>query len=210
MILADRVLETSTTTGTGNFTLAGAVAGYRAFSAVCATGDTFSYTIYGVDGSGVPTGEWEVGLGTYSGANTLTRTTVQSSSNANAAVNFSAGTKQVALTISAVAARRAEVTPVVTISTTAEDLDPAHDGAYIRFTNAAAKALTVEPNSTTAQPTAGEWTLRNVGAGDLTITAGSGVTINAPSGGSLVLGTRMTCTLKRVATDEFDLIGQTV
>ena len=93
-----RVLETSTTTGTGDFTLAGAVAGYRAFSAVCSTGDTVYYAIAAVDASGVPTGEWETGFGTYSASNTLTRTTVEESSNSNAAVNFSAGTKRVSMT----------------------------------------------------------------------------------------------------------------
>lgn len=93
-ITEDRVQETSTTTGTGSFTLAGAVAGFRAFSAVCSTNDLFPYTIEAVDGSGIPTGEWETGIGTYSGANTLARTTVLESSNAGAAVNFSAGTKR--------------------------------------------------------------------------------------------------------------------
>ncbi|MDX2059935.1 MAG: hypothetical protein SFV24_19150 [Gemmatimonadales bacterium] len=94
-----RVLETSTTTGTGALTLAGAVTGFRAFSAVCAVSDTCLYYIEAVDGSGVPTGEWECGLGTYSGANTLTRTTPVRSSNAGAAVNLSAGTKRVGITI---------------------------------------------------------------------------------------------------------------
>lgn len=91
----DRVLETSTTTGTGAFTLAAAITGYQRFSAVCSTSDTIYYAIFAVDGNGNPSGEWEAGLGTYSSANTLTRTTVTSSSNANAAVNFAAGTKWV-------------------------------------------------------------------------------------------------------------------
>lgn len=97
LIIEDRVQETSITTGTGAFTLAGAVAGYRAFASVCATSDTLNYFIEAVDVSGVPTGDWETGLGTYSGVNTLTRTTVSRSSNGNAAVVFSAGTKRVAL-----------------------------------------------------------------------------------------------------------------
>lgn len=86
----DRVLETSTTTGTGALTLAGTVTGYRAFSSVCSTNDTINYVIQHQTAD-----EWEVGLGTYSGANTLTRTTVLASSNAGSAVNFSAGTKYV-------------------------------------------------------------------------------------------------------------------
>ncbi len=97
-VLKSRVAEVSTTTGTGAFTLAGALTGHQAFSAVCATSDTTEYVIVAVDGSGVPTGAWEEGIGTYSSANTLTRTTVVSSSNSNAAVNFSAGSKVVLLT----------------------------------------------------------------------------------------------------------------
>lgn len=101
-IYASRVFETSTTTGTGALTLAGtAPTGFRPFSAVMTSpSDTCIYLIQGVDGSGNPTAEWEVGLGTYSAANTLTRTTVLESSNANAAVSFSAGTKQVAIAAS--------------------------------------------------------------------------------------------------------------
>ena len=94
-IIKDRVKETSTTTGTGAFTLSGAMTGFRTFASVCAVGDTCRYGIQGVDGSGVPTGEWEVGYGTYSATGTLTRTTVVDSSNSGSAVNFSAGTKQV-------------------------------------------------------------------------------------------------------------------
>lgn len=97
LIVADRVFETSTTTGTGAFTLAAAVTGYRRFSAVCAVSDTVYYLIVAVDANGNPAGDWECGLGTYSSANTLTRTTPQASSNAGAAVNFAAGTKHVIL-----------------------------------------------------------------------------------------------------------------
>lgn len=102
LIVADRIKETSTTTGTGAFTLAGAITGFRAFSTVCTSpSDTCYYAIQAFDGSGVPTGDWEVGLGTYSAANTLTRTTVLSSSNAGSAVNFAAGTKQVWIDLAA-------------------------------------------------------------------------------------------------------------
>lgn len=93
-VWADRVAETSTTTGTGAFTLSGAVDRYRTFGSVMSTSDTCYYAIEGA----ASTGEWETGLGTYSGANTLTRTTVLASSNGGAAVNFSAGTKVVVLT----------------------------------------------------------------------------------------------------------------
>lgn len=95
-----RVLETSTTTGTGALTLAGAITGFRAFSSVMTSpSDTCLYYIEAVDADGVPTGDWECGLGTYSGANTLTRTTVVRSSNSGSAVSFAAGTKRVGITI---------------------------------------------------------------------------------------------------------------
>lgn len=94
-LLPDRVLETSTTTGTGDLTLAGAVTGYQSFAAV-GDGNTCNYAIEEVDGDGVPSGDWEVGLGTYTASGTtLARTTVYRSSNSDAAVNFGAGTKNV-------------------------------------------------------------------------------------------------------------------
>lgn len=95
MQIADRVKETTTTTGTGALALAGAATGFRAFSSVCSVSDTCYYAIQAVDANGNPTGDWEVGVGTYSAAATLTRTSVLSSSNAGAAVSLAAGTKQV-------------------------------------------------------------------------------------------------------------------
>ncbi len=85
----DRALETTTTTGTGAVTLLGAVTGYRAFSSIAtANGDQFPYVI----ASGT---EWEVGIGTRTGATTFTRDVITASSNAGAIVTFSAGTKEV-------------------------------------------------------------------------------------------------------------------
>lgn len=100
-ITADRVLETSTTTGVGSYTLAGAVVAFRAFSTVCANGDTVYYYAEDVDASGNPIGGWEVGIGTWGTGNILARTTIHYSSNANAAVSWSAGTRRIALSITA-------------------------------------------------------------------------------------------------------------
>lgn len=87
LVIADRVRETSTTTGTGTLTLDGAVTGFRTFSSAIGDTNTCYYTItLGAD--------YEVGLGTV-GAGTLARTTVLKSSNSNNAVNFGAGTKDV-------------------------------------------------------------------------------------------------------------------
>lgn len=88
MIYADRVQETTTTTGTGTLTLAGAVAGYRTFTSAFATGDKVRYSI--TNGT-----DWEVGDGTILSSTTLSRDQVFASSNSNAAVSFSAGSKNV-------------------------------------------------------------------------------------------------------------------
>ena len=92
LVVKDRVKETTTTTGTGAVTLAGAVAGFQAFSGVLSDSDTTYYSIVHRD-----TAEFEVGLGTYS-SSTLTRTTVLESSNSGNAVNFTNGTKDVFIT----------------------------------------------------------------------------------------------------------------
>lgn len=92
---ADRVKETTTTTGTGSVTLAGAVSQFRAFSDAFAVNDYVYYTIAGQSGT-----EWEVGRGQLTGSTTLARQDVLSSSNAGALVNFSAGTKDVFCTVS--------------------------------------------------------------------------------------------------------------
>lgn len=93
LVLKDRVKETTTTTGTGTVTLAGAVSGFQSFS-VIGNGNTTYYAI--VDQA---TGAWEVGLGTYTATGTtLARTTILESSNAGAAVNFGAGSKEVFVT----------------------------------------------------------------------------------------------------------------
>lgn len=97
---ADRVLETTTTTGTGDITTAGAVAGYRTFNNAVGLNVLVDYSIVAVDGSGVPTGEWEVGEGYLSGATTFVRS-VPLSGSAATPVSFSAGTKQIFLTQSA-------------------------------------------------------------------------------------------------------------
>ena len=90
LVLADRVRETTTVTGTGTATLLGAVSGYQSFSAVGNSNTTY-YVIANQSAS-----EWEVGIGTYtSSGTTLSRDTVLSSSNSGSLVNFTAGTKDV-------------------------------------------------------------------------------------------------------------------
>lgn len=96
-ITADRVKDTSTTTGTGNITVSGSAPfGYRTFSTVLSVADTFYYAIQGQS-----TAEWEIGVGTYSSANVFARTTVLASSASGSAVSFSSGTKNVFITLAA-------------------------------------------------------------------------------------------------------------
>ena len=95
LVLADRVQETSTSTGTGAVTLDGAVLGYQTFAAI-GNGNTTFYTIADQGGS-----NWEVGVGTYSTTGpSLSRDTVLASSNSGSLVNFPAGIKTVFVTLS--------------------------------------------------------------------------------------------------------------
>jgi hypothetical protein len=83
LALYDRVQQTGTANTTVSFTLSGSVTGYQSFSVV-GNGNT---TYYGATDA---SGNWEVGLGTYSTTGpTLTRTTILSSSNSGSAVTFS-------------------------------------------------------------------------------------------------------------------------
>jgi len=97
---ADRVLETSTSTGTGDITLAGAVTGYRTFNTAFGLNVITDYSIVAVDANGVPTGDWEVGEGYLSGSTTLVRQQPNSGSAATP-ISFSAGTKRVFCTVAA-------------------------------------------------------------------------------------------------------------
>jgi len=94
LVVADRVQETTTTTGTGTYTLAGAKTGFQSFAAV-GDGNTTYYAC--TDGT-----DYEVGIGTYTATGTtLARTTIIESSNSDAAVNWGAGEKDIFVTLPA-------------------------------------------------------------------------------------------------------------
>jgi hypothetical protein len=154
LVVKDRVQVTSTTTGTGTFTLGSAVAGFQDFS-VIGNGNTTYYAIVG--GS-----EWEVGLGTYtSSGTTLSRTTVLESSNGGSLVNFSAGTKNVFVTYPAEEAVYQDET-----------------GTAYAPQFAASNGLNVN-NSTISTSYTFPTGYNSVEAGDITI--GSGVVITVPN-----------------------------
>lgn len=98
LVLRDRVKETTTTTGTGTYNLAGTATGFRTFAA--AVGNTNSTYYVVEDGT-----DWEVGIGTVTtgSPDTLSRDTILASSNSNAAVNWGAGTRNVFASLAAAA-----------------------------------------------------------------------------------------------------------
>jgi hypothetical protein len=198
-VLADRVKDTTTTTGTGTITLSGtAPTGYQTFGSAIGNGNNTYYTI--TAGS-----EWEVGIGTYTSAGTtLSRTTVLSSSAAGSLVTFSAGTKDVFVTYPATKSINLDTTGGVTIgsslltlSSTGVVTSPnladavgyknipqnAQNGAYpvvatdggkhIYSTNSCAQTISVPTNAGTPLPNGFTFTVVNNGTTAITFTTTS-------------------------------------
>ena len=143
LVLKDRVQETTTTTGTGTVTLAGAVSGFQSFS-VIGNANTCYYAIVGST-------EWEVGIGTYtSSGTTLSRDTILESSNSGSAVNFSAGTKNVFVTYPAEKSVDIDTAQTLTNKTLT---DPAITGAILEdiFTITDGAAFEIDPSNGTIQ-----------------------------------------------------------
>jgi hypothetical protein len=95
LVISDRVKETTTTSGTGTYTLGGAVTGFETFTANLSDGDTTYYAC--TDNT-----DFEVGLGTFTASGTtLARTTILASSNSGSAVDWGAGTRTIFCTLPA-------------------------------------------------------------------------------------------------------------
>ena len=137
LVLADRVRQTTTTTGQGTITLNGTVTGFQSFSAI-GNGNTTYYAIVGQNSS-----EWEVGIGTYtSSGTTLSRDTVLSSSaGGTTKTTFSAGTKDVFVTYPASKSVEYEATGGVVIS------DASTNDALRITQTGSGKALVVEDSA---------------------------------------------------------------
>lgn len=97
LIYADRIEETTVTTGTQNLVLNGVVTGNRSFASALSTGDQFYYSITGGPSNAT---EWEVGVGTWTETGTIERAAILSSSGTGPA-DLSIGTKTVSLTVAA-------------------------------------------------------------------------------------------------------------
>jgi hypothetical protein len=169
LVVKDRVRETSTTSGTGAITLAGAVAGFQTFS-VIGDGNTTYYTI--VDPQ---TGDWEVGIGIYTASGTtLSRDTVLESSNSGNLVNFTVNPKDVFVTYPA---ERAIYT----------------DAAGTAITPATASVLGVASGGTgQSSYTDGQLLIGNSTGNTLakaTLTAGTGISVTNGNGSITVAAT---------------------
>jgi hypothetical protein len=155
--LADFVKESSTTTGTGTYSLAGAVAGHQGFVAAGCAGAQVPYVV--TNGT-----DWEIGLGTVTDAatDTLSRDKVYASSNAGSAVNWSAGTRDVYL---------AEISGfprgVVTV-TGNTTLGYAHN--TVLCNSASALTITLPP---AAEYAGKEYSIANINTGKVTIDGNS-------------------------------------
>lgn len=148
LVLADRVRETTTTTGTGSVTLGGAYTSFQTFLAGIGNGNTTYYTI-----ANSTSGDWEVGLGTYTSAgNTLSRDTVYASSNSGSLVNFASGTKDVFVT------QPAERAVYVNSNGTTVSLNILTASGDSSFTSTG--ALTIPVGTTAQQPTGANGKIR--------------------------------------------------
>lgn len=201
----NRVKEVSTTTGTGSFTLSGAVTAYQTFASWMADGDFCRYLAAAVDGSGNPTGDWEIGLGTLSaGGTVLSRDTIDDSTNAGAKVSFAAGTKHIELIASAFDIEPTSYFHSV-VSASSYTAAYADDKTWFRMTYAAGnKTFTIPPQSSVAFAYGVQFILWNdAAAGDIVVTPGAGVTIN---GASMYIPPMSGAIIQRKLDDDWDVI----
>ena len=123
-VIDDRVQETTATTGTGTFTLAGAASGFQSFANIGDGNDTYYCCTDGTD--------YEVGIGTYTASGTtLSRTTILDSTNSGAAVNWSAGDKDIFCTMPAGKVVFEDSSNNVAVAGTVDGRDLATDGAKL-------------------------------------------------------------------------------
>lgn len=147
LVLNDRVLEISSFTGTGDVTLSGPPEGYQSFNSGVGSGNTTFYAIFNTVAN-----EWELGLGTLSNATTLQRTTIYSSSNNNAAVSFTAGTKNVFVTMPASKAVANNIINTFTDAQVVQAASAATEVVRVRGTDTNTSALAVQRYSNDANP----------------------------------------------------------
>lgn len=176
-LMADRVKQTTTSTGTGAVALTGSVLGFRDFSAAFSSGAAVYYCI--ADAT-----NWEVGTGTFTGGATpsLSRDAVLSSSNGNALVSFPAGTKEVFVTAPAA---KINMAGGWTVADKAADFSVAGTDAGTAYRCIA--TATVSVAATSSLPAG--WTIRVwAAAGPVTIDPAGTETINGKATLAIAVG----------------------
>lgn len=192
-MIFDRVQETTTTTGTGTVNLAGAVTGYEGFVAAVGTGNTCYYCIFDS-----VSGDWEVGSGTVTDASpdTLSRATVLQSSNSDALVNFSAGTKRVFVTLPANRAiyeDSASIAEITNLVLTPSSITNITAGGGITVTNGQMRvqgsggAVTITANPQIAAGVDGQIVVVQGQSNTNTITISTGTGLHLHSGSTITL-----------------------
>ena len=195
LVIKDRVKETTTTTGTGTYTLAGAEVGFQSFSTI-GNGNTTYYTV--TNG-----GDWEVGIGTYTASGTtLARTTILSSSNSDSAVDWSTGEKFVFVTQPSSKASFLDASGNLSFADndkaifgSGSDLEIYHDGSNSYITDNGTGNLRLKASSLRVQSASGNTYLNATNGGSVDIfhnnseklaTTSSGISV---SGNVTVTGT---------------------
>lgn len=216
--VADRVRETTTSTGMGDMVLDGPIPGFKAFSAATVIGGHyFCYEIHAVDASGVPTGDWEVGIGTIVGASpnwSLRRLYCLKKSAGTSAwntfINFAAGTKQVSLSVVAANLddRKINASPDIYVRADGNDSNSGFvntaDGAVATLAKAAAIASSFrEAVVNVGAGTFGAFSLYENGIDISLVGAGEGVTVvgNVSAGGRNVVISVSDLTVTAVKAD---------
>ena len=185
-LLADRVKDSTTTTGTGAVTLANsAPTGYRTFASGFGAGSTTVFYCI----AGQTTSEWEVGSGVFNGTTGLTRASVLASSNAGALVNFSTGTKDVFCTAPA-----AQLPGGSTNYTYDIPSNTLTFGSVL----GSALAMTIKPKVPSSSETPGDITIQaqapvagNRAGGGVNIIAASGIGTGQGGGISFIAGNNL-------------------
>lgn len=172
LVVDDRIKETTTTTNTGSYSLAGAVTGFQSFSDGVGSGNTTYYCC--TDGT-----DYEIGLGTLSGT-TLARTTILESSNSNTAVSWSAGSKDIFCTLPASKALIKDASNHVKFADTEKlifgdgnDAEIYHSGAHTY----------IQSNGT------GNLYIRDQGSGDLKLEGSTYITLQSATNENYLVAT---------------------
>ena len=207
LVLADRVKETTDTTGTGTYSLSGGLAGFQTFNSAIGNGNTTYYTC--TDGN-----NFEIGIGTYtSSGNTLARTTILKSSNSNSAVNWGVSTKDIFVTYPADKSVFKDASDNISGLGTASALDTGISNNNVpKFTSGVADDDFLRVSGTTIEGRSSSQVLSDIGAitADSTTTL-TNKTIDASQLSGNVANARLDAQLQDVAglavTDSGFIVG---